>query len=347
MNIPAVNGIKQLMRQTWIIVTVVAVVLVTAALVFAPRLFKPYVPPSGDWPRPIEDVPVVSTRGHLKDGELTAGHTPYDYTIEGVIDGLGADDYQPYDLLVVVHGFNNTEEKARYKFDIARESLHRNAYNGVLAGFSWDADTQSDPVAATGYHLADEHAALNGTKLAQFLVDYRSKCSVTRLHLVGYSMGARVVLECLYALENDRSLQADRFKLSSVHLIGAAIENEEVELDERYGRAIQTHTQRLVNYYSPEDNTLTMFFPLKQADRALGATDIEHPENAPGNYTGVDASAELVTYDGSGIESPEDLGDNHSGYLGNRGADGRLLDDGVLDLVVRDILKREEMAEDS
>jgi esterase/lipase superfamily enzyme len=330
------------MRRTWISIAVAIAVLAALALAITQWISGPKPLPGGSWPAPVDAVAVASTRGHFSDGELATGHTAYDYEFDGGIEGWDPDDFEPYDIIIIVHGFNNTADKAAYKFDLARESLQRNGYNGELVGFSWDADTQSDPVAATGFHAADRNAVANGKKLAQFVSDCRTHCPASRLHLIGYSLGARVVLECLQALETDDRFQRTKVLISSVHLLGAAIENEDVERDERYGQAIQSQTQRLVNYYSPEDNTLGYFYPLKGADRALGVTDIEHPENKPVNYESVDATAELLSYDDAGNPEPDDIGDNHSGYLGNRSADGRLLDDGVLDLIVRDILKREE-----
>ena len=328
--------------KPWLIPAVLLCVVALAVL-FGLQFLKPGTPTvPGGWPVVLDPVPVISTRGHCADGELAAGHTPYDYTIEGELSGLDPDDPEPYDLLVVIHGFNNSPEKATYKFDLARESLHRNGYNGVLAGFSWDADTQHDPAGATGFNTARRQAELNGPKLARFLLDYRERHSTTRLHLVGYSLGAVVALECLKALEEDPQLDLDRFRVTSVNLLGAAVENEDVELGERYGRAIQLKARRCVNYYSPEDDALTKFYPVQALDRALGAVDIEHPENQPDNYESVDATAELVTFDAAGAEVPADLGDNHSGYLGSRDEAGHLRDDGVLDLVVRDIMKREE-----
>lgn len=125
-------------------------------------------------------------------------------------------------------------------------------------------------------------------------------------------------------------------KVDSVHLVGAAVDNEEDELRERYGREIEHSCGLLVNYYSPEDNALGMFFPLKEGDRALGEGDIEHPDDAPSNYRSINVESELVSYD-SDLVPDDEYGDNHSGCLGNIGPDGQLLDDGIMDIIVQQL----------
>lgn len=289
------------------------------------------------WQQPSRPVPLISTRGHLRHGQLSAGCDKYGYDVLGGLPGLAPGTAGPRDLLIVVHGFNNSAEKAVYKFGIAQESLARAGFDGAVAGYSWDADTQKDPLAITGYHEGLRNAAANGPMLARFIVDYAGISPRTRLHLLGYSMGARLVLEALDALAADPRRPPGAVLVSSVHLVGAAVGNEDVELGGRYGRAIQTQCGRCYNYFSPEDNKLGYYFPLKEGDRALGITDIEHAQRRPANYTGVDATRQLPKFDASGKIDVDEYGDNHSGYLGTRDKQGRLIDNGAMDLVAGSI----------
>ena len=323
-------------RSTKLLLISVSALLVLAGLAWIGITKSGLLQPSR-WEQPAAPLPVISTRGSLKDGKLTAGHTAYDYSIEGSMPGLAASSVPPQDLLIVAHGFNNTAEKALYKFAMARDGLIGAGYQGVLAGYSWDADTQGDPLAVTGYHEGQRNAVANGSKLAQFVIDYKQSCPDTRIHLLGYSMGARLVLEALKALDEDPALASDQLLVTSVHLAGAAVGGEEVELGQAYGHAIENRTGILYNYFSPEDNKLTYYFPLKEGDRALGVTGIEHPENKPRNYVDVYAAKELPAIDKSGATDVDEYGDNHSGYLGTRDSNGDLIDDGILDLVAQNI----------
>lgn len=292
-----------------------------------PAMVRPHYPP------PRAALAIISTRGQLDDGELIPPHTATEYSVRGSLAGWDAGAPAPADLLVVIHGFNNNENKALYKFDVAREGLATAGYTGALAGFSWDADTQDDPLSATGFHEGRANAVANGPKLARFVSDYRARCPRTRIHLLGYSMGARVALEALWAADNDPQLAGAGWRVDSVLLVGAAVDNEEVELGERYGAAIERRAGVVINYYSPRDEKLIRFFPLKEGDRALGQAGSEHPDRAPANYFERDVQAELFDYDSAGRPKLDELGENHSGYLGNRGSGGKLADDGVMDLV--------------
>jgi pimeloyl-ACP methyl ester carboxylesterase len=289
------------------------------------------------WKPPPKALPVVSTRGNLHRGQLAPGRDAYGYRVEGALPGYAAGSTPPSDLLLVIHGFNNTAKKAQYKFGLAAEGLERGGYRGVVAGYSWDADTQRDPLAMTGYHEGLRHAQANGAMLARFIVDYKKRCPQTRVHLLGYSMGARLALESLLALQQDPQCAYPGVAVSSVHLVGAAVENEEVEQGRRFGGAIAQECGALYNYFSPEDNKLTYYFPLKEGDRALGTTGIEHPDKQPGNYIGVNAQHELPKLSDSGKIDEDEYGDNHSGYLGTRDAAGKLIDDGVMDLIAGNI----------
>ncbi len=310
------------------------VVLLGAGTWLALRSIGPLLAP--EWEAPEHTPVVISTRGHFHDGELTATHTDYDYAVRGALPGLAAGTAPPADLIITVHGFNNTELKALSKFDTAQAGLRTAGYDGALVGYSWDADTQHDPLSATGYREGRRHAVGNGPKLARFILDYRATCPDTRVHLIGYSMGARVALEALLAADTDEALGGG-WMVDTVHLVGAAVDNEEVELGERYGAAIERRCRVLVNYFSPADSKLAMFFPFKEGDRALGQADIEHADRAPGNYRTLDVRTELISYDEAGSPEPGELGENHSGYLGNRSPGGELLDDGVMDLVAAEI----------
>jgi esterase/lipase superfamily enzyme len=289
------------------------------------------------WQPPSASIPVISTRGSLRNGKLTAGHTAYDYHVENTLPGFTAGTAPPGDLILVLHGFNNTAEKALYKFGIAKEALESNHYAGVVAGYSWDADTQWDPLAMTGYHEGLRNATANGTMLARFIVDYKTRNPQTRVHLLGYSMGAKVALETLLALQQDRQCAYPGVAVASVQLVGASISNEDVELGKRYGTAISLRCGVLYNYYSPEDNKLTYYFPIKEGKRALGMTDILHPAHKPSNYIGVNVQFELPKISDTGAIDTDEYGDNHSGYLGTRNQDGKLIDDGVMNLVARNI----------
>ena len=268
----------------------------------------------------IEDVPFATTRGLLAKG----------YEVVGAIPGFSCPPAR--DIFIVIHGLNNNESKAENRFALARESLRRNGYQGTVIGWSWDGATNWDPFGATGYRKAKENAIANGPLLRDFLLDLSARNPSAKVRLLGYSMGARVALEGL------SNLPATAKVVTSVHLVGAAIDNEEVEIGERYGACIEDHAGQFFNYFRPGDDKLGTFFPVRDADRALGQVDIEHPSRAPKNYRFRNVASELKSTDSYGRVDPTgEVGKNHSGYLGIRDDSGTWQDDGAINVVAKDI----------
>jgi len=290
------------------------------------------------WEEPVLPMPLVSTRNHFRSGVLTSGHGKFDYMTTGAIPGFSPGSQIPDDLLIIVHGFNNYPDEAANACGKAQRSLLANGFDAALVGYSWDANTQLDPGAMIGFHEGRIHAVGNGGKLARFIVDYKSKCPDTRLHIMGYSLGTRVTLEALRSLNEDPAFADFPIMIETVHLVGASVDNEEVQTDQKYGVAIENEVRTFYNYYSLKDRVLGVLYLMKEGDRALGETGIEEPELAPANYISVDARNELVVLDEEGRIMESRRGDNHMSCLGILDDDGNVLDDGIMNLVAEGIL---------
>jgi pimeloyl-ACP methyl ester carboxylesterase len=278
-------------------------------------------------------VPSINTRGHFRNGLINPGHNAYDYTIVGDIPGLVPGTAPPDDLVIVIHGFNNSPKVAAGQFDLARMSLLSDNYSGAIVGFSWDADTELEPWSASGFHECRRNACGNGPKLARFVMEYKARCPNTRVHIIGYSIGSRLALETALALYSDRAFAATDTKIDSIFLVGAAVGNEEVRIDEKYGPAIESRVGILYNFYSTKDRVLGTLYPLKESNIALGITNIENPDLVPSNYVSVDVANELRVVDQAGAVSDQNLGTDHLNCLGIQNDQGALLDDGVMDVI--------------
>lgn len=162
--------------------------------------------------------------------------------------------------------------------------------------------------------------------------------------------------------------------LSSVHLMGAAVDDEEVSTESidhfnpsssmqpngvkfAYGQAIEQEVLRFYNLFDPEDNVLQFIYPYFEdnpffptgigGDRALGEIGKQKFGIVPpSNYNDTNVLNEIISdddVDGDSITDDgiciliicsADTGDNHGGYIGFRNPDGSFMDDGAMNVVI-------------
>ncbi|MGH9980876.1 MAG: alpha/beta hydrolase [Nitrososphaeraceae archaeon] len=170
----------------------------------------------------------------------------------------------PAEIAIFVHGWGNNEFKAKERLDRIKMSLENNSYGNPLIGLSWDSNKD--------WGLAKNIAKNNGPKLANFIIEYVDTCKQqhkkdTNIRLISHSLGARVLLSTLDYLNTNSTWNNNDYKIASMHLLGAAVDNEEVSknpldidgdsnIKHAYGKAIQEEVIRFYNLYNPEDNML-------------------------------------------------------------------------------------------
>jgi hypothetical protein len=318
---------------------------------------------------------IVSTRGHfdLMTGELLPGHNKTDYSaynIPGLHSGVCADE-----IAIIVHGWGLNQSKANERFVRANMSLDYNNYhnnnNSVVIGFSWDANPNKN-----NWTIAKSIAKDNGPKLAQFILNYADACKNlhgqdTKIRLIAHSLGSRVVLSALDSLYDNQKWNSEKFKVTSVNLMGAAVDDEEVSKDlsyilkspaivknmsewydiygikSAYGKVIENVTLKFYNLFDPRDKALIRFYTIDENDTALGLKGKQEGTIPPSNYNQTDVQDQILAladtdadgkYDlGLNESEPVEKGDNHAGYFGFTNMTNNkkvLIDDGAMDVVV-------------
>jgi pimeloyl-ACP methyl ester carboxylesterase len=198
----------------------------------------------------------------------------------------------PNEVAIVLHGWGLDENQAKERFDRVKMSLENNNYSIPIVGFSWDSNVNWSP--------AKTIAKENGPKLANFTLDLMNACKAhnkeVKIRLIGHSLGSRIILSSLDSLHRNSTWNNGNFKIASVHLMGAAVDNEEVSKNQQdifndatnldtvkttaYGQAILEDVVQFYNLYNPEDsifkpNLIYPFFPFQiypayEGDWALG-----------------------------------------------------------------------------
>jgi hypothetical protein len=209
---------------------------------------------------------MITTRDDSDPPQGVSG-TGYDGSPLGNISKLKTEC--PTEIAIFVHGWQNDDFKAKERLDRVRISLIENNYSIPLVGLSWPSNT-------TWWQLAKIIAKQDGPKLAHFIVDYVYNCKHQHnkdvsVRLIGHSLGARLILSALDDVHKNPKWRSEGFKILSVHLMGAAVDDEEVSknssditedsinhtsIKSAYGTAIQEEVIRFYNLYNPKDNML-------------------------------------------------------------------------------------------
>lgn len=241
----------------------------------------------------------------------------------------------PSEVVTFVHGWNVDEEKAKERLDRVKMSLEQDNYTNIsLVGLSWGSDTE--------WQAAQSIAKWNGPRLADFISNLAQKCAELGqdnpvIRLIAHSLGARVILSSLDSLNKNpmwKNNANNNSSITSVHLLGAAVDDEEISKDPQdvlndltnwgtvktdYGSAIEEEVDKFYNLFNPKDNVFepnseypfspVQIYPSFEGDLALGFKgSLVTPSKLPQNYIPIDVQNEIKNIsDADGIEG-EDLG---------------------------------------
>jgi hypothetical protein len=277
-----------------------------------------------------ESIHIVSTRNHFDHfGNLIDNKPPYE-PFPFNFQNVGCSQ----EVVIYTHGIwtarNKVDEGVKHMFesapevfDRARLSLQSMDYTFPIIGFSWDSDTE---ISKDGWNYAKKIAKENGSKLTQFIVDLKNNCPQTKVRLIAHSLGARVVLESLRNLYNNHAWNTNNFKISSVHLMGAAVDDSEVSkniadvssdgIKSAYGKAIEKEVLHFYNLFNLEDDALEpgffnpwsfgcfnyqenqpVYYPCFEQDLALGQKGIQSTilnADIPQNYNDIHVTQEVL-----------------------------------------------------
>ncbi|MGH9953624.1 MAG: DUF726 domain-containing protein, partial [Nitrososphaeraceae archaeon] len=278
---------------------------------------------------------IISTRGHFdyhSAGQLIQSHNTTDYAFSNdFTSNNGNKVFNKFtcppgkEIAIYIHGAWTDEQAANEQFNRTAMSLISNNYTIPLNGFSWDSNT---PLNKSGWETAKNIAEMNGPKLAQFVIDFKNKCKNTDIRFIAHSLGAEIVNSTLINL--NKSQQWDErsgLNITSVHLLGAAIDRSSVAANMTLGNAINNVVGDFYNLRDSEDNMLEYIYRSIEKRDALGLLGISHSMPMPRNYFERQVNSEIPPIQDVDGNSKLDCfdffvilpGDNHCGYMGARG----------------------------
>ena len=227
--------------------------------------------------------------------------------------------------------------KLNEEFNRLQTSLLHNNYRIPLVGFGWDSKVLWEP--------AKVNATKSGKELANFINKFKIEqiCPNTNIRILAHSLGAAVVNSTLVSLNQNANGTG---MITSVHLLGAAINNKLIANNTLLGNATENVVDKFYNLYNPEDDGLTanQLYENHQPLGLVGALKL----NVSSNYNDTNVAYEIPPFsDADGDRNVEECfeetnpvkvwGDNHCGYIGFRNSTtGSFLDDGAMNIVVKD-----------
>jgi hypothetical protein len=301
---------------------------------------------------------IISTRGHfdyLGTGDLILEHNLTDYSYYNGTSQKRSGSIQheilcppEKEIVIYIHGAWTDEISANEQVNRTAMSLIANNHTPPLIGFSWDSDTS---LSEDGWKTAKTIAAKHGPKLAQFILDFKNKCQDSQIRVIAHSLGAAIVNSTLVSLSDNKEVKTNsNFNLTSVHLLGAAIDRSDIAANTTFGKSIEKVVDNFYNLRNSEDNMLEYVYRYIENNDALGLLGIQHSMPIPRDYNERQVDAEIPPIQDADTNSIVDCfefivllpGDNHCGYIGFRGLppfENILRSDGSMNVVVQDWLQ--------
>ncbi|PCH49553.1 MAG: hypothetical protein COC22_06435 [Flavobacteriaceae bacterium] len=198
--------------------------------------------------------------------------------------------YSYGDILIFVHGYNNSMQEVMKRHDLLQERLIAEGFKGAIISFDWPSassvlnylEDRSDARATAAKLVKDGIALLAKNQLNQD----KNRCDID-VHLLGHSTGAYVIREAFYEAQHNRSLSRINWQISQIALIGGDIARKSMSESDSKSQALFRHATRITNYQNPHDSALKMS-NVKRLGTAPRVGRVGLPSDVPENVVNVD-----------------------------------------------------------
>lgn len=161
------------------------------------------------------------------------------------------------DVLIFIHGYNNTIETVTKRQRYLQEDLAAEGFHGLVVSFDWpSADS-------TLNYLEDRwDAAAVATKLVthgiQALAPGQQHGCETNIHLLGHSTGAFLVMEACAQADKKCALYEKDWRIGQVAFIGGDVSAGSLAANSAWAQPMFEHSLRITNYANPNDHVLAI-----------------------------------------------------------------------------------------
>ncbi len=191
-------------------------------------------------------------------------------------------------ILVFVHGYNNSQETVMHRHRRLRLDLRAAAFKGIVVSFDWP----SGDIGA--FYLEDlVDANKSAFQLVRdgimLLAKYQEPDCLVNIHILAHSMGAYVTREAFTAADDADDLAGSAWHVSQIMLIAGDISARSLKAGDHRSDGLYRNCTRLTNYSSRHDGVLNLS-NFKRAGVASRAGRNGLPDEAPDQAVNVDCS---------------------------------------------------------
>ncbi|WP_206045420.1 alpha/beta hydrolase [Oceanicoccus sagamiensis] len=190
--------------------------------------------------------------------------------------------YRYGDILVFVHGYNNSMDDIMKRHNLLQKRLKEQGYQGAIVSFDWPSasktlnylEDRSDAKATALKLVKDGIAILARNQMVQD----KNKCDID-VHLLGHSTGAYVIREAFYEARHNKSLSRINWNVSQIAFIGGDIAKKSLSINDDKSQSLFEHAIRITNYQNPYDSALKVS-NVKRLGTAPRVGRVGIPDNA-------------------------------------------------------------------
>jgi len=191
-------------------------------------------------------------------------------------------------LLVFVHGYNNSQTTVMQRHRRLRDDLRAAEFKGIVVSFDW-------PSGDIGAFYLEDLVDANKSAFQlvsdgiMLLAKYQEPTCEINIHLLAHSMGAYVTREAFKAADDADDLAGRTWHVSQIMLIAGDISARSLRESDQRSEGLFRSCTRLTNYSSRHDGVLGLS-NFKRAGVAPRAGRVGLPDDAPSQSVNVDCS---------------------------------------------------------
>ncbi|WP_211264802.1 alpha/beta fold hydrolase [Litoreibacter arenae] len=193
----------------------------------------------------------VSVQGQRPDGKWSSHLLDRDAFVAATQAEAQSDD-----VLIYVHGFNTRQRDMLARHKLIEDGLRAEGYRGAVISFDWPSRGKS-----TSYARDLRMAGKVGKYLVEGgvlpLLDSTWK---PRVHLICHSMGAFITLDGFARFGDSSGPGSGAWKVDEILFAAGDAHRRDFEKGAAGALVLRHHSKRLTNYYSNDDEVLTLAF---------------------------------------------------------------------------------------